>query len=57
MLLGEQRRGHEHRDLGALKEMFDQIVTPARSLEKQDEDWYATERARLSFPIKHDPRI
>lgn len=45
----------EHRDLGPLKEMFDQIVTLAPSLEERDKDWYAAERARLSFPIKHDP--
>lgn len=46
----------EHRDLGPLREMFDQIVTPAPSPGARDEVWRAAERARLSFPAKHDPR-
>lgn len=46
----------ERRDLGPLREMFDQIVTTAPSPEARDKDWHTAEQARLSFPGKHDPR-
>lgn len=50
------RIASERRDLGPLREMFDQIVTPAPSPGLRDEVWCSAEHARLSFQAKHDPR-
>jgi cell filamentation protein len=45
------RVASEQRDFGPMRDMFDQIVTPAVSPADRDAAWRAAELARMSFPM------
>jgi cell filamentation protein len=48
------RAAADQRDLGPLRAMFDQIVTPAPPARNRDKSWREAERERMSF-IKPKP--